>query len=131
MFDEDVRLIDNYSGPASSLWSLRALNVALFCGNKINLWEAEEASLEIEQGSFEFDVPAINMKVLGIYETQEVIGIFKNEYIAEQSPLSRRLLTQSAWHELKEKVTGRADRPKNNLLRKGVTCYSSKMESFF
>ncbi len=131
MFDEDVRLVDNYSGPASSLWSLRALNIALFCGDKINLWEAEEAPLEIEQGGFEFDVPAINMKVLGIYETQEVITIFKNEYIAEQSPLSRRLLTQPAWRELKEKVTGRADRPKNNLLRKGVTCYSSKMESFF
>ena len=131
MFDEDVRLVDNYSGPASSLWSLRALNVALFCGDKINLWEVEEAPLEIEQGGFEFDIPAINMKVLGIYETQEVITIFKNEYIAEQSPLSRRLLTQSAWRELKEKVTGRADRPKNNLLRKGVTCYSSKMESFF
>ncbi|MGF1904181.1 DUF2264 domain-containing protein [Aliivibrio salmonicida] len=131
MFDDDARLVDNYSGPASSLWSLRALNIALFCGNKIDLWQAEETPLEIERGSFEFDISSINMKVIGVFDTQEVIAIFKNEYTDNQSPLSRRLLAQSLWNTRCEKITGRANRPKNNLLRKGVTCYTSKMESFF
>ncbi|HHC7401123.1 TPA: hypothetical protein ACVU5T_004820 [Vibrio parahaemolyticus] len=131
MFDEDIRLIDSYSGPASSLWSLRALNIALFCGEKINLWQAEQTSLAIEQGSFEFDIAAINTKVLGLYETQEVVTIFKNEYTQEQSPQSRRLVAPSRWEQVVERITGRAYRPKNNLLRKGVTCYSSKMQSCF
>ncbi|WP_122032754.1 DUF2264 domain-containing protein [Aliivibrio sp. EL58] len=131
IFGDDPRLVDNYSGPASSLWSLRALNIALFCGDKINLWQAEETLLAIEKENFEFDIPSINMKVIGIFDTQEVITIFKNEYIQDQSPLSRRLLSSPSWRLWFEIITGRANRPKNNLLRKGVTCYSSKMGRFF
>jgi len=37
LFQDDGRLVDNYSGPASSFWSLRALNIALFMGNRCDL----------------------------------------------------------------------------------------------
>ncbi len=65
LFDDDVRLVDNYSGPASSFWSLRALNIALFCGQRSGLWQAAEAPLEIEKGNFSFDIAAIEAKVIG------------------------------------------------------------------
>ena len=131
LFDDDTRLVDNYSGPASSFWSLRALNIALFCGDRSGLWQADPQPLPIEQSNFNVEFKAINAQVLGVFETKEVVVIFKNDYITEQNPLSRRLETQSARSYWLETILGRAERPKNNLLRKGITCYSSKMSHFF
>lgn len=131
VFADDTRLVDNYSGPASSFWSLRALNIALFSGARSGLWQAEEAPLEIEKGDFSFELPAIEASVIGTFKTKEVVVIFHSDYTAQQSPLSRRLEWQSWQKRLVEKLLGRAERPKNNLLRKGVTCYTSKMFHFF
>lgn len=133
IFGDDVRLVDNYSGPASSLWSLRALNIALFCGDRSGLWQAEESSLAVERGDFELDIQAINARIIGMAQTGEVTVIFRQDYIDRptQSPGSRRLLEQHWWDRWLERLTGRAQRPKNNLLRKGITCYSSKMAHFF
>lgn len=131
LFNNDFRLVDNYSGPASSFWSLRALNVALFCGNKSRLWQAEEQPLEIEKGSFELTLPAIDAEVYGTFETKEVTVIFKSEYTQEQTPLTRRLEIQTIKNRFLEVVGGYARRPKNNLLRKGITVYTSKMSHFF
>ncbi|SMY34728.1 hypothetical protein PMAL9190_01820 [Photobacterium malacitanum] len=131
LFGDDTRLVDNYSGPASSFWSLRALNIALFCGERCGLWQAQQQPLPVEQGDFNFSLPAINAQLMGVFETKEVVVVFKNDYLSEQSPLSRRLEPQSSRHYWLEKILGRAERPKNNLLRKGITCYSSKMAHFF
>ncbi len=131
LFESDARLTDNYSGPASSLWSLRALNVALFCGERCGLWQAEECLLEVEKSNFSFHIPSISALVIGRSKTKEVSVIFEQEYTQDQSPLSRRLIAQEPIDKCKERLTGRAFRPKNNLLRKGVTCYSSKMSNFF
>lgn len=136
IFGDDVRLVDNYSGPASSLWSLRALNIALFCGHRSGLWQAAESPLAVERGDFECDIQAIGARVIGIQQTREVTVIFREDPIqlvdsSDLSPLTRRLVSQSRRKRWLERLTGRAQRPKNNLLRKGVTCYSSKMAHFF
>ncbi len=136
IFDDDVRLVDNYSGPASSLWSLRALNIALFSGDRSGLWQAEELPLAVERGDFDHDIQAIGARVIGIQQTREVTVMFREDPIqlvdsGEQSPLTRRLVSQNWRKRWLERLTGRAQRPKNNLLRKGITCYSSKMAHFF
>lgn len=131
VFADDARLVDNYSGPASSFWSLRALNVAIYCGDRIGLWDAEEAPLPIEQADYQFKIESINALVIGTQETQEVVVIFQDDYTQEQDPISRRLESQSRAKKLLEVCSGRAERPKNNLLRKGLTCYSSKMNHLF
>ncbi|ENQ8650436.1 DUF2264 domain-containing protein [Vibrio fluvialis] len=131
LFASDARLTDNYSGPASSLWSLRALNIALYCGDRCGLWQAESAPLAVEKEDFSFRIPSIYAFVTGCQETKEVVVIFEQEYTQDQTPMSRRLETQSVLDKGKEILLGRAFRPKNNLLRKGVTCYSSKMSNFF
>lgn len=68
---------------------------------------------------------------MGTFETKEVVVTFRYDYTKEQTPLTRRLVSQPWLERVKENVTGRAERPKNNLLRKGVTSYSSKMTSLF
>ncbi|USE35802.1 DUF2264 domain-containing protein [Endozoicomonas sp. SCSIO W0465] len=131
LFSEDSRLVDNYSGPASSFWSMRALVIALYAGHRSGLWEAKPEPLPVEVSDFQFEIPAIDAKVIGVKQTGEVTVIFTSDYTQEQSPKTRRLETQSLTDCLLEKVTGRAERPKNNLLRKGITSYSSKMAHFF
>ncbi|SEG57120.1 DUF2264 domain-containing protein [Vibrio hangzhouensis] len=131
LYGADARLTDNYSGPASSLWSLRALIVAFYNGQQTGLWTTSEGKLEVECSDFSFHIESIDAKVQGCQRTQEVTVTFQYEYIDQQSPFSRTLKTQS-WLDLaKERITGRANRPKNNLLRQGVTSYSSKMTGFF
>ncbi|SUB90803.1 DUF2264 domain-containing protein [Photobacterium damselae] len=131
LFQDDGRLVDNYSGPASSFWSLRALNIALFMGNRCDLWHAKETPLMIEQQGYDFDIPAIQANIKGVFETKEIVVTFQHEYTEQQTPLSRRLESQSYLNKALELVLGRAERPKNNLLRKGITSYSSKMSHFF
>jgi len=131
LFGEDERLVDNYSGPASSFWSLRALNIALYCGDNCGLWAGESLPLPVECQNFSFTIEAINLLVTGTSETGEVVTTFQSDYTQQQTPLTRRLESPSWLNKLKQTLVGRADRPKNNLLRKGVTSYSSKMTSFF
>ncbi|ANA21349.1 DUF2264 domain-containing protein [Salmonella enterica subsp. diarizonae] len=131
LFADDERLVDNYSGPASSFWSLRALNIALYCASDINLWSCESRQLPVELQDFSFTIEPVNLFVMGTCETKEVVATFRSDYTQEQSPLTRGLTTPSRSARFKEWLTGRAERPKNNLLRKGVTSYSSKMTAFF
>ncbi|WKS82054.1 DUF2264 domain-containing protein [Edwardsiella tarda] len=131
LFADDARLVDNYSGPASSFWSLRALNIALYSAPQNGLWQAQEQPLPIEQHDFSLRIEATGMQLLGCRETGESVVLFRHDYTQAQTPLSRRLSRQRPWQWLLESLTGRAERPKNNLLRKGVTCYSSKMDLYF
>ncbi|WP_370554871.1 DUF2264 domain-containing protein [Edwardsiella tarda] len=131
LFADDARLVDNYSGPASSFWSLRALNIALYSAPQNGLWQAQEQPLPIEQHDFSLRIEATGMQLLGCRETGESVVLFRHDYTQTQTPLSRCLIRQRPWQWLLESLTGRAERPKNNLLRKGVTCYSSKMDLYF
>ena len=130
LFSSDHRLVDNYSGPGSSFWSLRSLVIAFYSGHRSGLWDSAPEPLPIEKGDFQVDIQAIEAKVFGFQNTGEVVFVFSSDYTQEHSPETRRLEAQSALSCCIEIMTGRADRPKNNLLRKGVTCYSSKMTDF-
>ncbi|MCS6741783.1 hypothetical protein NOM94_18280, partial [Acinetobacter baumannii] len=87
--------------------------------------------LPIEKNDFRFEIPAIQASIIGVKATQEVSVIFREDYTQQQSPLTRRLEKQTRVQKITETVIGQSRRPKNNLLRKGVTSYSSKMTHFF
>jgi hypothetical protein len=50
---DDPKILDNYSGPASCLWSLRSLIVALHLPPEADFWTQDAAPLPVEQGDFE------------------------------------------------------------------------------
>ena len=131
LFEHDSRLVDNYSGPASSFWSLRAVIIALYCAERTHLWQTPSLPLPIEKEDFRFEIPAIKALVVGTKTTQEVNVIFCKEYTQQQSPKSRCLEKQTYTQKIAETLIGQSKRPKNNLLRKGITSYSSKMSHFF
>lgn len=130
LFDSDERLIDNNCGPTGGFCSFRSLIIALYSGNKNGLWHAKEMPLDIELASFNFDIPAIHAHIRGNKKTNEVIVIFEDNNTKEQNILSRRLLPTPWLNKIKEKLFAQAYRPENNLLKKGVTCYSSKLTHF-
>jgi len=57
------------------------------------------------------------MNIKGVFETKEIVVTFQHEYTEQQTPLSRRLESQSYLNKALE--------------RKGITSYSSKMSHFF
>ncbi|VTP74194.1 Uncharacterised protein [Proteus vulgaris] len=105
--------------------------IALYCAERINLWQTPSLPLPIEKDNFRFDIPSIQAFVSGVKATQEVNVIFCEDYTTQQTPLTRRLEKQTLAQKVAETVIGQSRRPKNNLLRKGITSYSSKMAHFF
>ncbi|KUS10700.1 hypothetical protein AWE62_23935 [Escherichia coli] len=130
LFQADRRLMDGYSGSGSSLWSLRTLILMLYSGTECGLWDTDEAPLEIETASFDFTIDAISARVTGIKETQEVIVTFAHDQYPDVPFKDGKLIKQGWWPIVLESVSGRSTRPKNNLLRKGVTTFSSRLNLY-
>lgn len=130
LFQADRRLMDGYSGSGSSLWSLRTLILMLYAGTECELWDIDEAPLEVEIASFDFTIDAISARVTGIKETQEVIVTFTHDQYPDAPFRDGKLITQGWWPIVLESISGRSTRPKNNLLRKGVTTFSSRLNLY-
>lgn len=136
VFQTDHRWFDNYSGGGSSFWSLRAINIAYYCGERINLWNAEESALMVEKEDFNLDIPSIGAKLQGNKASNEVIIEFYHmpyDMISSElndSEIKGLIQQQSHKDRLLEVLLGRARRPDNNLLKKGVYRYSSKMNYY-
>lgn len=130
LFTQDRRLVDSYSGSGSALWSLRSIILLLYGAEAINFWQTEEQPLQIEKNDFTVEIEAINLKIIGHQQTQEVIALFKQNQYPDYPFTQAALQSQPRWQIYLEKFVGRAIRPKNNLIRKGVTTYSSKLNLF-
>ena len=68
----DARVLDNYSGPASCLWSLRSLVAAFFLDDDTPFWRSAGEPLPVERGDFAVRVPAIGWSIHGVQRTGEV-----------------------------------------------------------
>lgn len=130
LFKTQPALLDGYSGSGSSLWSLRTLILMLEGGDSCGLWQQPEAALEIERASFDFIIEPIAARVSGIQETQEVIVSFMENPRINNDFQQARLEHQTPGQHFCQQLSGRSTRPKNNLLRKGVTTYSSKLNLY-
>ena len=76
-------------------WSLRAVIIALYCVDRINLWQAPSL-FTYRKNDFLFRntrYPSINYR--GESKSQEVSVIFREDYTQQQSPLTRRLEKQT------------------------------------
>ena len=71
-WSKDLRLINNYSGPASSLWSLRGLIIALSASPDHAFWQSPEQLLPVELADFEEDIPAPGWRLQGCRNSGEV-----------------------------------------------------------
>lgn len=130
LFQANRALLDGYSGTGSSLWGLRTLILMLYGGKDCGLWQVEETPLEIEKSSFDLTIEAISARISGVFETQEIIVSFMENKYFDVDFQQARLIHQGVGKRMVERLSGRSTRPKNNLLRKGITTYSSKLNIY-
>lgn len=71
-WQEDLHLLDNYSGPGSSMWSTRSLTLAFYNPPRSNFWTAPLENLPIEQDNYKILIPEIQWEIRGFKLTREV-----------------------------------------------------------
>ncbi|MCW9716204.1 DUF2264 domain-containing protein [Avibacterium sp. 21-594] len=130
LFETDRRLVDPYSGAASGLWSLRPFILLLYAGQKIHFWQTAEQPLAIEKQDYDIQIPAINLRIIGTQATQEIIAQFQHQQYPNLPFQQACLQQQNGRMKIIEWLCGRSTRGKNNLLRKGVTTFSSKLSLY-
>ncbi len=69
---KDLRLLDNYSGPGSGLWSTRSLAVAFYLSPEAPFWAMPLESLPIETQDYRVPLPGPGWEISGCQATQEV-----------------------------------------------------------
>lgn len=108
-YEDDLRVLDVYSGAGSCLWSLRSLIVAFYIDKSIQLFDAEEQLLPIEKTNFEITNDAIGWTLIGDKAQQKIsLKIEKN---FGHKPYD--LLEYSYINKFKEFVFKRPWRPDN------------------
>jgi hypothetical protein len=68
----DARLLEDYSGPASCLWSLRSLVAAFARPDDDDFWQAAPERLPVERGDYRITIPATGWTVIGRQETAAI-----------------------------------------------------------
>jgi hypothetical protein len=76
---EDLRLLDNYSGPGSSLWSTRSLVLAFYNPPGSEFWKTPLEPLPIEQADYVISIPEIQWEIRGSHSTREVQIVKKDK----------------------------------------------------
>ncbi len=72
-FDENVDLLENYSGRASSLWGLRSLSLAILLDDETVEELAMDSQFPIDKGDYNIELKHIGFSITGAKEKQEII----------------------------------------------------------
>lgn len=116
----DLRFLDNYSGPASCLWSLRSLVLAFSLPADSPFWMAPMGRLPVEMGDYQITIPSLGWIVTGNKETQEIVIHTGNPEKPE-----RRISNYTAARRLAEFFLGRPVRPQNHSVKYDLPRYRS------
>jgi hypothetical protein len=120
-YTKDLRFLDNYSGPASCLWSLRSLVLAFFCPEASPFWTAPLGRLPVEVMDYSITIPSIGWNVTGIKKTQEIII-----HTGKQDGGKGRIEPYGFLQKFIGFLTGGAHRPQNQFVKYELPQYSSK-----
>jgi hypothetical protein len=105
----DERLLDNYSGPASCLWSLRSLIPAFALPAGDPFWAGKAGTLPIDRGSYSLRVESVGWTISGDARTG-VTTLTADDSLPDSMT---DLRSAGPWIELKALLTRRPHRPLN------------------
>jgi hypothetical protein len=71
-FGPDPRILENYSGPASCLWSLRSLIPAFYLPDTKDFWTSAGEPLPVERGDYRVLVPAVGWTIVGDRKSRSI-----------------------------------------------------------
>jgi hypothetical protein len=119
---DDAAILDNYSGPASCLWSLRSLIAALDLAPDAPFWTQPPESLPVEKGDFSRSIASGKWQVRGNAGTGDVT-------IVNPAPLPEtktRLEPFGFVQRVLSVVRGAPRRPGNEDAKYGRASYGSR-----
>jgi hypothetical protein len=120
-YGPDPRVVDPYSGPASSLWSLRSLVMAYALPPDHLLWQAMEEPLPVEVEDFVIEIEGPRWRVTGDRASGAiVVEVLDNEHGA--APQLEPFTRIQVLHSL---AFGEPPRPKNLNAKYGRRFYRS------
>jgi hypothetical protein len=127
VFGEDVRWLDPYSGPASSLWGTRSL-VMYLALSRTRIWVGTTPlSLPANQHPVRIAVPALDAVVV----TDPAQGLATVAFQAAGfAPLRIAAASPGLRDHLRQALTGVASRPVNNPRGAGLRQFSSSLEAY-
>lgn len=118
----DVRVLDNYSGPASCLWSLRSLIPAFAMPPQDPFWHGAADSLPIDRRSYRLRVNSIGWTIVGDAETG-ITAMTADDSLPDSDTY---LQSPGVWTQLKAFVRGRPNRPRNTKAKYEQGTYHSE-----
>lgn len=118
---KDLRFLDEYSGPASSLWGLRSLILLLQMEDSRKLMQIPDCPLAIEIGDYQEEVNSIGLRIKG----NKKEGTVEVEWL-KRSSVPKLIEPYSLKARVKDFLSQRPQRPKNNIFKNELKTYSSK-----
>ena len=116
--EADPRLLENYSGPASCLWSLRSLVAAFALSDDHPFWTCRPELLPVEKADFSIPVGPTGWTVVGSHATHAIALLTGH---GNNQPLQ----DHTAFDRLAGMLTGNPRRPANTLAKYYRSCYDS------
>jgi len=118
-FGADRRLLENYSGPASCLWSLRSLIAAFSMPENSPVWRTPAEPLPVERSDFERRLSQPAWLLVGNRQSASVT-------IHTASSADPPLEDQRGFDRVAEWITRKPRRPKNEAAKYSRARYGSR-----
>ncbi|WP_169514447.1 DUF2264 domain-containing protein [Gelidibacter mesophilus] len=109
-FEDDLSLLDGYSGAGSCLWSLRSLIVSFYADSKISLFESNSQPLPIDISDYQVSNKTIGWTIMGNKDAGTIELEIDNNDLDTIYPL----IKYGVKNELKELILRRPSRPNNH-----------------
>jgi hypothetical protein len=131
-YTDDENLLENYSGRASPLWSLRSLVIAFHLEDSHNFWTEPTENLPIEDSSYKKSIPEIGLHIEGNYDTKEIIVCCEKNIPNESSAiLNLKFSRMSFFRRHAQSILKRPLRIENYGAKYKRQKYSSKKLFFY
>ena len=116
----DPRILDNYSGPASCLWSLRSLVAAFALPDSAPFWNAAPEPLPVETADYSITVPATGWAIIGRHLERDI-----TLHIPQAEAHPATLEPYGVRRRLAALLKREPRRPENEHAKYGQSAYSS------
>jgi hypothetical protein len=123
---QDEDLLENYSGRASPLWSLRSLVLAFYLDIDHSFWKDDVDLLPIETESYEIDILGPGLKIIGVKNTQEILVQRHSPNPLSSFYINPKFKRMTKWRKIMQKLLKRPLRHSNVESKYGKNIYSSK-----
>lgn len=110
---DDPRVLQDYSGPASSLWSLRSLVAALSIPEDHPFWSETPAPLPVETSDFDVGFAACGLRAVGTRANGNVRLVMQKQSNSTHGP-KQKLKAYRLIERLKDFIDGGVRRPDND-----------------